>query len=222
MEIKEAIEYRRCIRAFRPEPVPRKVLEELLQTCLRSPSWGNTQPWEFAIIGGRVIAELRQRLVARLESGEKGSPDITYPFFPDPYTQRYRANGRQLFEIVGIPRDDREKRALWSKRMYRFFDAPNGIILYMDRALGPYSMLDMGIFLQTLMLAALGYGLGTCPEAAVVTYPGDLRKVLGIPDTKQIVCGLAIGYPDPDAPVNGFRTGREPLDTLATWHGIDT
>ncbi len=221
MRIMEAIRTRKSIRAYKATPVPKETLKELLENCLRAPSWGDTQPWEFAILGGQVMEELKQRLVAKVASGTRGNPDIPYPSFPEPYRDRSGANGKRLFEVLGIDRENREQRAQWSQRMFRFFDAPNGIIFYMDKSLGLWSILDIGIFLQTVMLAALNYGLGTCPEAAVVAYPEELRKMLGIPESKQFICGMAIGYPDPDAPVNKLRSLREPLETFATWHGLD-
>ena len=221
MDVIEAIKTRKSIRAYRPDPVPRQVLTELMEAGLRAPSWANSQPWEFAIVGGQVMEELKRRLVERTASGAKPEMDIGWPSFPDVNQNRMRENGRRLFEVLGIGREDREKRLEWSAGMARFFGAPNGIILYIDRALPAYSILDAGIMLQTIMLVAKGCGLGTCPEAAVVIYPDILREVLGIPESKLIVLGVAIGYPDMDAPVNNSQSQREPLETFVNWHGFD-
>lgn len=221
MDIIEAIRARKSLRAFKPDPVPHGVLVELMETCRHAPSWANTQPWEFAIIGGAVMEEVKRRLGDRAASGAKPNTDIPWPAFPDPYMNRIRENGKKLFEVLGIGREDRQKRLAWSIKGARFFDAPNGIILYIDRALPTYSILDAGIILQTIMLAAEEYGLGTCPEVAVVIHPDILREVLGIPESKLIVLGVAIGYPDMGASVNKLRINREPLETFVTWHGFD-
>ena len=137
------------------------------------------------------------------------------------YRERARGLGRGLFQILGIEREDREARTQWYLKMMRFFDAPNGIIIYVDRELGPWALVDVGIMLQTIMLAALSYGLGTCTEALVAQYPELLRDILDIPESKQIICGIAIGYPDTDDPITEFRSEREPIESLVTWHGID-
>ncbi len=221
MDVIEAIKTRRSIRAYKPDPVPKKVLTELMQTCLNAPSWANSQPWEFAIIGGKAMEEIRRRNGERVAAGAKANTDIPWPSFPDPYMARIRANGHELFEVLGIARDDRPKRLEWSVAGARFFDAPNGIILYIDRSLPTYSILDAGLMLQTIMLAAWGYGLGTCAEVAVVTHPDILREILHIPPSKLIVLGLAIGYPDIDAKPNKHHSTREPLETFVKWHGVD-
>jgi len=220
MELLEAIRTRNSVRAFRPDPVPRKVLEELLETCIRAPSWANSQPWEFAILGGKAMEELKKKMVAKAEAEVPPNPDLPRPNFGSAWEERSRQNGRRLFEVLGIGRDDARKRLEWSVRQVQSFGAPNGIIFYLDRSLGSYSILDTGNLMTTIMLAAQAYGLGTCPQAALVRYPDVLREVLKIPETKCIVCGMAIGYPDPQAPVNKFRSHREPLSTFATWHGF--
>jgi len=220
MEVMEAISSRRSVRAYKPDPVPRKVLEELLEASIRAPSWGNSQPWEFAILGGKVIEDLKRRLVAKAEAEVPPNPDIPWPSFGPPWDERRRQNGRRLFEVLDIRREDAKKRLEWSNSMLRFFGAPNGIIFYLDRSLSTWAILDVGNLIAHIILGAQAYGLGTCPEAAVARYPDVLREVLKIPETKYIVCGMAIGYPDPAAAVNKFRSQREPLSAYATWHGL--
>lgn len=220
MEVMEAIRSRRSTRAYKPDPVPREVLEELLEACIRAPSWGNSQPWEFAVLGGKVIEEVKKKFLAKAEAEVPPNPDIPWPSFSPPWDERRRQNGRRLFELLGIGREDARKRLEWSNSMLRFFGAPNGIIFYLDRSLTTWAILDVGNLMANIMLGAQAYGLGTCPEAAVARYPDVLREVLKIPETKYIVCGMAIGYPDPAAPVNKFRSHREPLAAYATWHGF--
>ena len=221
MDLIEAIRFRKSIRAYKPDPVPKKILAELLETCIRAPSFGNTQPWEFAVVGGKVMDELKRALVQKAEEDTPANPDIPTPTFTDRCLERRRKNGRQLFEVLEIAREDREKRRQWYLTGSRFFGAPSAIIIYIDKSLGAWSILDAGIVLQTIMLAAQNYGLGTCAQYRAVIYPQELRRLLNIPESKLIVCGLAIGYPDMEAPQNRFWSTRDPLDTFVTWHGID-
>ena len=221
MDIIEAIRLRKSIRAYKPDPVPKNILAELLETCIRAPSWANTQPWEFAIVGGTVMDELKQALVQKAEEDTPANPDIPAPTFDGRYLERLRVNGRQLFEALGITREDKEKRQQWYLTGSRFFGAPNAIFMYIDRSLGTWSILDAGIVLQTIMLAAQNYGLGTCALYRAVIYPEELRRILNIPESKLIVCGLAIGYPDMETPQNRFWSTRDPLDDFVRWHGLD-
>lgn len=223
MDLIEGIKSRKSIRAYKSEPVPREVLEKVLEVARWAASADNSQPWEVALISGKPLAELKRILEEKISVMEEFKSDIPFPFpnYPQFYTNRCKANGKRLFECLGIPRDDMEKRMQWTKQMIRFFDAPAALILYVERALGNYAILDAGMFLQNFMLACNKYGLGTCVEMGVVFYPDVLRKMLNIADSKLIICGLAIGYPDESAPANKFRSLREPIESFATWHGFD-
>jgi nitroreductase len=134
---------------------------------------------------------------------------------------RSKKQGKKVFEAMGIARDDWPRRMEWYRYMACFMDAPVGLILYVERYLGAYAILDSGLFLENLLLAAMNCGIGTCTQMAPVLYPEILRQQLNIPESKLILCSVAIGYPDEDAPVNRFRSEREPLDTFATWYGFD-
>ena len=221
MDVIEAIKSRKSIRAFKPDPVPKEVLKKLMEVCLHAPSSQNSQPWEFAIVGGKAIDEIKQAIVGQALADVEPNPDFPWFNLSEPYKSRSREVGWQLYGALGITREDREGRRQWALHGMKFFDAPNGIILYIDRALDNRALVDAGIIVQTIMLAALEYGLGTCPQAAVVAYPDVVRRVLGIEDSKIMVCGIAIGYPDWDHPANNFQSSREPLEALAIWHGID-
>jgi nitroreductase len=121
---------------------------------------------------------------------------------------------------MGITREDTEKQLQWFVQMYRFFGAPNAIIIYTDRRLSEWALMNIGLIVQTIALAALNYGLGTTILASVVSYPDEMKRLLNIPESKQLVIALAIGYPDPEAKGNRFRSDRVPLDAVATWHGF--
>lgn len=220
MDIIEAINSRYSVRAFKPDPVPRHVLEELLTVSQRAPSWANTQTWEFAVAGGKVMQELRETMAARAFAQDERGPDVPRPAWHSPYLERRRANGIRLYEALGIRKDDVERQLSWFVDMYRFFDAPCAIFIYTERDISVWAMMNVGLVAQTISLAALHYGLGSIMLAAGASYPGIARRVLAMPESKQLVIAIAIGYPDPDAAANKFRAEREPLNQVCTWHGF--
>jgi len=136
MDVIEAINSRKSVRSFKPDPVPREVLRTIIEAALRAPSWGNTQPWEFAVLGGEVMNKVRAAIVDKISSGEKPNPDLPWPTFVGPYLERTRTDGRHLFQELGIAKEDRQAKANWRLSMTQFFYAPNGIIVYMDASLG--------------------------------------------------------------------------------------
>ncbi len=220
MDVIDAIKARHSVRAYKPEPVPKDILAELMEVALRAPSWANTQTWEFAIVGGDIMQELKQSLGAKASAQDEGYPDIPRPEWPSPYRERGRENGIRLYQVLGITREDTERQLQWFVDMYRFFDAPNGIIVYTARELSVWALLNVGLIVQTIGLAALNYGLGTTILAAGVSYPDEVRRMLNIPESKQLVIAMAIGYPDQEAEVNRFCSNREPLEAMVTWHGF--
>jgi len=220
MDVIDAIKARYTVRTYKPEPVPKEVLTKLMEAALRAPSWANTQTWEFAIVGGEVMRELKQNLAAKASAQEERYPDIPRPQWPSPYRERRRENGVRLYQILGISRDNIERQLQWYVDMYRFFDAPNGIIVYTERELSVWALVNVGLVVQTIALAALDYGLGTTILAASVSYPDEVRRILKIPESKQLVIAMAIGYPAPEAEVNRFRSSHEPLEAMVTWHGF--
>jgi len=229
MDIVEAINQRKSIRAFKSEPVPKETLEEIMELALRAPSWGNTQPWEFVVATGKKLEEIRQGFVEKAAIAAADNPDIPRPRgFPQPYDTRYRALGRKVLELKGISREDKEKRMWWILQGLRLFEAPCVIYICIDRAiyrqddtLNVWPLFDCGLVAENVMLLAAKYGLGTIAQIQAVLYPDVLRKVLGIPDSKLVVLGIAVGYPDWDDPVNQFRSERDPLENVSTWHGFD-
>lgn len=220
MDIIEAIYARMSVRAYKPDPVPRDLLAKVMEATIRAPSWSDTQSWEFAIIGGKVMEELKEAVTVKAQTGGAFQAEIPSPTFSDTLMDRSRKNGLLLFENLGIGRDDQQRRRDWQVQGIRFFDAPHGVIIYTDRGIGPYSIFDAGLAAQNLALAAVAYGLGTCLAIQAVYYPDVLRSILGIPESKLIVLGTPIGYPDWDHPANKHRSPREPLDNLITWHGL--
>jgi len=220
LNVIDAIRTRRTIRAYKPDPVPQEVVRKILETAQYAPSWGNTQPWEFVIFTGEVLEQITAALVAKTEARQEPYSDLPRPTFPEELRRRSEELGRVMYGAMGINRDDVEGRHQFNIRNSRFFGAPVGILLIMDRSLGPWSVLDIGLVMENIMLAALAYGLGSSPLYGMVRYPDVLRRILQIPDSKQIVCGIALGYPDLDAPQNNFPRHREPLDAISQWHGF--
>jgi hypothetical protein len=143
------------------------------------------------------------------------------PKFTGAYLDRLKANGKSLVQELGLPKGDRDAMRRWRRSMRTFFDAPNGVVMYMDASLSQWSLIDMGIAAENLMMAAWHYGVGSCALAAAVAYPDVLRSLLSLPESKRMVLGVALGYPDLSKPAATFRSGREPMEALVTWHGFD-
>ena len=227
MDLVEAIDRRKAIRAFKPDPVPQNILREILGLALRAPSCENTQPWEFAVAGGNKIEEIREAVSGKID--EKHNSDMPLPGkYSEPFKTRRKAIGMKLYEIKGIAREDMDRRKLWRLQGLRFFEAPAVIYICIDRSLyfqddviNSWSVFDCGLVAENIMLLATQYGLGTILQMQAILYPDILRTILGIPDSKLILVGIAIGYPDTDDPVNQFRTERASLDEVAKWYGFD-
>ncbi|MBW2674528.1 MAG: nitroreductase [Deltaproteobacteria bacterium] len=223
MDIIEAIIQRKSIRGFKPDPVSKDVLAKILEAACRAPSAMNTQPWEFAVITGNVLNKVRSAIVEKLNKGEPMQPDHQVVSWSNDSTYRERQIelARGLFNLMDIPREDKQKRVAWMERGFRFFDAPVGILLLTDTSLsdvGP--LLDLGAAMQNICLAARHFGLGTCIEDQSVLYPEVLREIAEIPESKRIIIAIAIGYPDWDFPANDVSTDRESLDNNTRWIGF--
>jgi nitroreductase len=224
MDVIEAVKTRKSIRGYKPDPVPRQVLEQILELASRAPSAMNTQPWEFTVLTSGVLENVRRSNIDLLNSGVPPSPEHVVTSWPKEsiYRQRQVDLAKQLFQLMDIPREDKEKRAKWLERGFRYFDAPAAIIICTDRCLsesGP--LLDIGAVIQTICVTALHFGLGTCIEDQGTMYPNVLRKYAHIPESKRIIAAIAIGYPDWDFPANKVESGREPIKNLTTWLGFD-
>jgi nitroreductase len=227
VDVIEAIRIRRSIRVFRPDPVPRKVLQELLDVGRWAPSGGNVQPWYFEVLAGEMLAKATARLVEKATTWNGKDYVDTRPDLPrtGPYSDRLSPRRQQLKELqdpIRYPpgtKDVEAKQLEHREHMLRFFDAPAVVIICADDR-GPNSIVSIGAVAQTICLAALTYGLGTCIMGIPVLWPDIFRELLNIPRDRAIVTSIAIGYPDLSAPINRFQRPREPLDNLAGWHGL--
>ncbi len=221
MDLTDAIRQRKSIRSFRPDTVARQIVEEMLDIARRATSRENSQPWEVAVVTGDVLDRIRRENVEALVSGTMPNPDVLMSHLQGIYRQRQIEVAVQIFQLMGIAREDKQKRAEWMQRGYRYFDAPVAMILYGDRSLDDvHTQFDISGFAQTICLAALHFGLGTCVEIQGVSYPQVLRKHLGIPESKRITISIALGYPDWEFPANRLESKREPVESFTTWHGF--
>jgi nitroreductase len=222
VDIIEAIYARKSIRAFKKDPVPKAILEEVLKAAERSPSGANAQPWEFIVLTGDVLEKVKQANVAKFDARETPSTGMwTGGEYTSVYRDRTFAMGAQLNALLGIAREDKEKRLQWRRNGMRFFDDPAAIIIATDKSLGNSQLFSIGSIAQTIALAALKYGLGTVLMIQGVMYPQIYQQILGVPDSKLLVIAVPIGYPDWDAPANKIYTPREPLEKITTWVGFE-
>jgi nitroreductase len=223
MDLIEAIKTRKSIRAYLPKPVSKQILEEILTIACQAPSGVNQQPWEFTMASGHVLDEIKKKNIELLTAGEPRQRD--YPSHDKPkdsiFRKRQVALAIELYKALGIARDDAKGRFDWLLQGAGFFGAPAAIIIHTDKTLPEASpLIDIGAAIQTLCLAALAYGLGTCIQNQGVQYANMLRQVLHIPESKRIVTSISIGYPDFSHPANQVKTVREPVQNLSTWYGF--
>ncbi len=224
MDIEEAIRSRRSIRAFTDQKVPREKIERILEISQRAPSGTNTQPWHTYVCTGEVRDAIC-RDVLKLVDENAARKYEEYDYYPatwnDTHRDRRRGVGWSLYGLLGIEKGDRERTARQSRRNFNFFDAPVGIFVTVDAYLKRGSWFDAGLYMQTLMLAARGEGLHTCPQAAWITFQGPIFRHLGIPDDQVLVSGLALGYEDTTAIENTLVSDREDVKNVAHFYGFD-
>lgn len=216
MTVENALLERHSTRAFLDKPVAESTLHDLLNIARQAPSGANTQPWQVAVVMGETKTKLSQALVDAFKQGQSGTPD--YSYYPQnwqsPYNDRRRACGLQLYQSLSIERTDKAgQKAQWAAN-YRGFDAPVILLFLMDDSLQTGSFLDYGMFMQSIMLLAQEKGLATCPQAALAEYPNIVKSQLGYPMDSTLIGGIAIGYEDLEAPVNHYRTAREPVENF--------
>ena len=211
-----AITTRRSVRAFLPREVPRETVEAILDVAARAPSGTNTQPWKVTVLTGQArqalsdkIGAIYDDLQARQDHREE------YAYYPtewkSPYLERRRKVGWDLYGLLGIAKGDKARMHVQHRRNYEFFGAPVGLIFTIDRLMRQGSWLDYGMFLQNIMVAARARGLDTCPQAAFTQYHRIIAEHIGMPETDMVVCGMSLGWADPDAVENTLVTERAPV-----------
>lgn len=221
--VDRAITSRRSIRAFLPTPVPRAVIDDILQVAARSPSGTNTQPWQVHVLTGASRDRLCQTLLAAHDDPAIAAQhQEDYAYYParwtEPFLSRRRKVGWELYGLLGLTRDDKAGMHRQHGRNYQFFDAPVGLIFTIDRSLSQGSWLDYGMFLQSVMVAARARGLDTCPQAAFNPYHRLIAEHLALPPEQAVVCGMALGHADRAARVNQFTTERAPVADFTRYY----
>ena len=221
-----AITSRMSARAFTAQPVPRQTLTELLQVASRAPSGTNTQPWKVYVLQGNSRNTLCDK-VCSAHDAIRANPELAaqyreeYDYYPEkwvsPYIDRRRENGWGLYGLLGIGKADKDKMHLQHQRNYKFFDAPVGLMFTMDKVMGRGSLVDYGMFLQNIMVAARGHGLHTCPQAAWNGFGKIILPHIGAGPEEMLICGMALGYADETDVVNTFKTPRVPVEEFTHW-----
>jgi len=219
--IDSVIRSRRTVRAFRPDPVPRPHLVEILEMARMAPSTFNTQPWRVHLLAGKAKRALSEAILqAHAPNTQPRFSPFPEPPVPD-CAARQNDFGRRYYSALGIDRADMAARGHQTGRNFLFFDAPIGLIFTIRAALTKHSWLDYGLFLQNLMLAAHARGLATCPQVSFVRYQSVIAEQLGLASEEMVVCGMSLGYADEQAPVNRLGMPREPLEAFTRWLGFD-
>jgi nitroreductase len=210
--VSHAVEARRSVRAFLPDPVPPDVLRRVFSTAQRAPSWCNIQPWRVVVTSGEATARLTGRLTSAVKEGRL-STDFPWPGeYPEPYGTHRRECGRALYSAMGVQRGDADGRAHAWMRNFVAFDAPHVAMVGVDKRMMPYAAVDMGCWLQSVMLLCVEEGLATCPQAALATAADEVRGMLGWPAEVGLLFGLAVGYEDRSAAANTCRTTRAAVE----------
>lgn len=225
MHVDDAIHSRKSVRRFLPDPVSRETVTHILEVAGRAPSGSNIQPWKIHVVSGSVRERLSGAILAAFDAGT-GEHQPEYHYYPqnwfEPYLSRRRRCGYGLYESLGIQREDKQRRNKQARRNFLFFDAPIGMIVTIDRRLEAGSFMDTGMLIQSIMVAARGQGLHTCAQAAFTWYHEIIRAQLGLGDNELVLCAIALGHEDTEAPENHFITERETVEAFATFHGFES
>ncbi len=220
MRVSEAVNSRRSMRVFKADPVAKTDLEWIITNANRSASNGNLQPWKLYVTTGSARQRLSAAILKAIDENDNG-PGAEYNVYPQQFAPVYDARrklvGKQLYTLLGVPKGDAAGMMTQFRKNYDFFGAPVGMILCIDKGMGNGQWIDCGIFLDQLMLLAREKGLHTCPQAAFSRYQHVVRRELKIPDDQIVICGLAVGYADPDAVPNSLITERAPIGDFTTW-----
>ena len=219
MEILEGIKTRQSIRAFKPNPITQDVMKKILESASASPSYTNTQPWEVVVVSGKRKNELSRKLLELARAKASTNPDLPMPKgWPAALEQRSREHGVRRLSTLGIARDDEAGREKLRLMNFEFYGAPCAVFLFIDGTLGEWSIFDMGIFAQTLILAAHALGVESCLQASVTNYAPEIKKFLGITGNKKLVICISLGYLDETAKLNTYRSLRQKSDEFTRWY----
>jgi nitroreductase len=212
---------RHSVRGFLPTQVDRNLLEQIASAALLAPSWKNSQPVKLLVISGETKETISQRMIEDDKNGVPINPDLNLPDqqdWPDGLHIRMKKHTIERMKYAGIQRHETEKRLEFQRKMYKFFNAPHLFIFGLDAA-RPWSILDLGLAMQNIMIAANMSGLGTCPLASSVYYPDRIRETLDLDKNIKLIAGIAVGYPDPNDPINQYYAEKLPAEEAIAWYG---
>jgi nitroreductase len=216
--LEELLGERYSCRAYRPDEVPRPIIERILTAAQRTASWCNSQPWQVVIASGAAKERFRAAIYAAASSGAPDDGDFSFPReYRGVYQERRRESGFQLYNTLGIARGDRAAYARQSLENFNFFGAPHVAIIHSDEALGIYGAIDCGAYVGNFLLAAQALGLGAIPQAALAHQSGLIRRHFGLGDDRRVVCGISFGFPDREHKINSYRTSRAAIPETATF-----
>ena len=219
MEILEGIKARRSIRAFKPKSITKGVMKKILQAVSNSPSYTNTQPWEVVVVSGKKKNELGRKLLELARAKAPTSRDLPTPKgWPPTLEERSRAHGAHRLGALGVARDDVEGREKLRLMNFEFYGAPCAVFLFIDGSLGEWSIFDLGLFTQNLILAAHSLGVESCLQASVTDYALEIKKFLGIAESKKLVIGISLGYPDEKAKLNTYHSLKQKPNEFTKWY----
>jgi len=213
----EIVRQRRSMRDFKPDPVPREIIEAVFGGAQRAPSNCNTQPWFVHVVTGEKLEELRVALPAKFAAGEIA---LDFPYdgqYDGVYKERQYASATALYDSLGIAREQKAERNAWFMRNFSFFDAPAAAFFTLPTGFGLREACDLGMFAQTVMLGLTAHGLGACPQTALAFLVNVIRPALGLGDHEQLMFGMSFGYPT-DTAVNEVCTERASLSEVVTFH----
>jgi nitroreductase len=220
MDVTTALKTRKSVRAFETRPLEQTIIYEILDAARHAPSGVNMQPWEVAVVSGDAKVRIDKALESAFREGI--NPSMAYDYYPkvweEPFKSRRRACGLLMYEALGIGREERERQVEQWAANFRAFDAPTVLFLFIDASLTTGAFIDCGIFLQSVMLAATERGVSICPQAALAEYGDIVKAQLGIDENKIVIAGVAMGFEAKEAPVNAYRTPREPVEKFATFY----
>jgi nitroreductase len=207
--LEELLHARVSTRKFQARPVPQSTIEQILRLAQRTPSWCNIQPWQLVVVSGQALHALRERLWRHVNSGARPNPDFAFPpAYEGTHRERRKVCGVQLYQALGIGKDDRAASTQQSLQNFRLFDAPHLALVTVDDYLGFYGAFDCGLYVMSFMLAAQSAGVDTIAQASLASYPDLLRAELGLPQARKIICGISFGYAEREHPVHNYRTER--------------
>ena len=223
MNVTEAVKSRRSVRQFLDKPVDKAILEQILETAQRAPSGGNTQPWSAVVVGGDALKDITAKIKEKAKTAPMGE-NIEYAIYPKDLEGRYeaqrRAVGIEMFNSIGLERGDGAGRVTQMAKNWDSFGAPVQLFTYTRKYMGPPQWADMGMWLQSVMLLLREAGLDSCAQEIWAMYGTYMRELLNIDDDHIFFCGMAIGYRDPDAPINNFDVPRVPISDAIEFRGL--